>query len=901
MIPFFMKAFFTLFFVVFSLNGSALRDGIFLQGADEAVSQALLKQNPQTPVPEYLLPSHRERTKPQIRFLRLMGNYGDTADPKFPIHHQMLQGEHQFAHPQDPIAALIQTLYPSPDQDLFVANQAAIDPISDLTPQQLGTILRILRLKKFNTIVRDSCRRPRFPKDQLHKQLSDFLDIKPAATKKYDTYLQQERDNDFRKNISRDLLALRKLKFVNILSEASDYQTTTDLSATMYVENSVEMALVSYAWDKATSLDDLEVFYQAICDDTTFRLPKHLYGKADFDGVYTLLSASTTVVETLDDLSDEEQALALHGNRHFDPYDFYFETYSQVSYKGKLYANCVEMAISNFFMSMARVYDNTHGIVLDHTVFPVGSPAYQYFRDFSTMDKFLSREGRQAWCDRMVEKPGVRYVKKLSPEGPSCFELYPGIQNILNIMLYMLGRDTEVVMASDPTQRLPWRELEKRLKETVASFSRDGFEVTLDTYSKPPYDESLKDYTGTLSVEVNQKEAFDWQVLRDHSYLTAGNSSQDNVKWKKHYNNDVVSRIKSETVVPMRWVQNLMFNRYNPYDYSQNVMLKYAPQDWRHLIPLVNTSNTSSQIILILAKQEERFFPIVCSQVSRLHRLNDFHADSGFVSHIGQTMRGTGKAYIERKMEKFIRRNPRLLYIEDPNEGMFFRKWAKAQGRDDLLTMDVDLNWDFVSFSKRFYEEVVLEDNLLGKLRNVTYLDLEKDFVPDQAFFHWFSTSNVERIGGNLHNNPNEHITPDLLKHAPQSLKQFSVLVDAEYPQQEIDGVQTTVQKLNEESVDKLIQKMHLIQETIPQATYWFALVSSYASIKEFLLRVKKEGLPYKSIDISSIYNDNEEYRSKTPDEIREQTPRLLQQIYEELEAEEKEEAPAADQQDSSD
>ena len=95
-----------------------------------------------------LLDSHPGSLSNFIKNIRFFGNMTYLFDRNNSPHPQSLSAETIYCFPADAITALMGHLFPSPDGELFVANQTG-DPIGKLNPQRIGYILRLI--EDYNT------------------------------------------------------------------------------------------------------------------------------------------------------------------------------------------------------------------------------------------------------------------------------------------------------------------------------------------------------------------------------------------------------------------------------------------------------------------------------------------------------------------------------------------------------------------------------------------------------------------------------------------------------------------------------------------------------------------------------------------------------------------------------
>ncbi len=132
----------------------------------------------------------------QIRQMRLCGNYSSDIkqmNPEFPPHGIFMQeGKNERNIPQDPVAALTQWLFLSPDGATLTRNERTGDPVGEITLQQLDNIVQLVisdqaitgqqvlgilrsnspqqveKCRQFASILREACMYDAAQKDELY-------------------------------------------------------------------------------------------------------------------------------------------------------------------------------------------------------------------------------------------------------------------------------------------------------------------------------------------------------------------------------------------------------------------------------------------------------------------------------------------------------------------------------------------------------------------------------------------------------------------------------------------------------------------------------------------------------------------------------------------------------------
>jgi|GEM_PF-2004825 len=524
-----------IFFIIFcciTSSSESLRDGIFFKGADERVIIALGERADKY---YHLLPSRRKMLKDRTQFFRFLGNFVEKKDsyPKCPIHHQAALKEHTYAHPGDPCAALLQTLFPSLNGVTLVPNQAAIDPVGQMTMGQVGRILAAIHKFKESSSAAHK---------ELEEALHEILSIKDSLLKKMPSFLQWELTPREVKpgNLRRNTQALRRIRFFHILMAAIEYQQGEVFGKTMYTENILESSLVTFAWAKARSVEEMNQFYRAVIGIPDFVLPVERYTKKEYEALCEDLTAAPDIVEAVTSMCSERATVVFQGDRFFDPRVFITDQrYRSIRYRAKSYSNCVETAIYNFVINMARCLSLEGEIILQRDVFPKDSPVYKFFQTYSTVDALSSSVAIQQWSDDlMVGKQGISYVQQYLGAPKKNYEMYPGFINIYNMIAQLLGWD----MISGG------KEAEVQLMDaftTLASFfSRADRELKVDFGEGLTYSPIRGDFLGAVSFIRDDIPFFTWEASSNHSIVLSNTEVLSCIGWK--------SRLH-ERVMPGEW------------------------------------------------------------------------------------------------------------------------------------------------------------------------------------------------------------------------------------------------------------------------------------------------------------------------------------------------------------
>lgn len=142
----FKKKYILLSFVFFCIPTASLAglDAFFYRGLD-----AFLQRATENKIPSYLLPSEHMQMIRRVESMLLLGKFqnvpfrSETGSYLIPLHPRSFSMNDDTCFPCDYETAFVQHLFPASSTFLF-PNQLVSDPISSLTPRQLGSLVRVL-------------------------------------------------------------------------------------------------------------------------------------------------------------------------------------------------------------------------------------------------------------------------------------------------------------------------------------------------------------------------------------------------------------------------------------------------------------------------------------------------------------------------------------------------------------------------------------------------------------------------------------------------------------------------------------------------------------------------------------------------------------------------------------
>lgn len=495
-------------------------------------------------------------------------------------------------------------------------------------------------------------------KKTLEASLKRVLNIKKEQkiADKYQEFLSVEMDPNnlkYSRNIRRDLKLFRRFRLLKLLIQSIELQCAPIFSQSPYVENIIERILVTFAWKKARSLEEMNNFYREVLEVPSFTLPTEVYNKVDYDHVTAELDSAASTEEglkiALKALSPELFVLATHGQQFFDPNVCITRSYATVTYTSKTYPNCVETSLFNFFINACRVLNQEDQIILDETIFPAGSLLREYFShpECST-EKILEPSELQRWSDIVVEHGGIQYVRKAPKTDIKVYELCPGIVNLHNLMCILLGQDQSHFLAYDRSVR---QELEEKFQQLMDLVSKPLSMLKIDFGEDVVYQDGLGDFTGTMTLLRNGSPFFQWRVTKNHSYFSAQNSSL--LHWMERFNSylyptnwyNILNMVDpTQRPQPDGRVYNRHFSQVDPKileiaAFTRNTFFCYVPRymdsdAFKHLISLANFKNLDDFVTadsylgallttLMRPQNGRQFQSAVFSFVSYVSRLND--------------------------------------------------------------------------------------------------------------------------------------------------------------------------------------------------------------------------------------------------------------------------------------
>lgn len=517
-------------FIIFCASShisNSVREGLFLPEGDRVVRKALGKRKSNI---QHLLPSKRDSNQHSVAFFRFYGNFGEkeNADPRWPRHHQAALENDEFSHPIDPVSAFLQTLYPSPS-GVLRPNQAALDPIGALSMGQVGRIVASLQLLQRD--FSDSAQ------DTFVKELHHTLSIRDKLLVKMPEFLQWEQKPNEKKpgKLQRDTKGCRRIRFFMILLEAAEFMKKKPYQEIIYPPNILEVSLVTYAWSKARSMEDMNSFYKVVTKDDSFALPSRMFGKEDYDAAARSLDLSMKVVPKIRCMAPGKASMALHGGRFFDFNQFFSQPYMSVRYRGKSYPNCVEMSVYNFVVNIIRDSSTEGGIFFQKEFFSPESSAYAFFAKHRTLDRVTSFPAIQEWSDTcMVDQPGISYVRRYLGSKEKTYEMFPGFKNIASILASITGENTLHCKEGKEVEAVI-----NSFQQICSYFSREGHMLSVDPSTSLSFNTLLKDYVGTVAINRNGSPFCTWIASNKHSSIN-GTGASDSFGWKSRFNQEVM-------------------------------------------------------------------------------------------------------------------------------------------------------------------------------------------------------------------------------------------------------------------------------------------------------------------------------------------------------------------------
>ena len=365
----------------------------------------------------------------QLQGIRFFGDFASQEHPEYKPHSAFnTQEKLQYNAPQDPISALLQYLFPSPNGQVFAINDRDNDPIgyikSHFKLNILSEILNCIREFKKDAL----------SNDDFMKKVKDILD---SSRQGPDGKLKDKSGSRKKK-----FIFLRNC-FVDILLSSLNFEKT-ESCANKYPRNIVIHSLFAYA---LTAADSSQQIYETFKDIFVENPVARNFTEDDYRKIVDQLQQDPKFERGVDvDLVLK----GLFGQIYFDQKLPNPLTYVNTFYKHKdkriTYPNCGETSLLNFFYYLWGENGIIQSEYIQNTESKLSQNAHpktvqnwtklkKYFLEYSHIQSSASRKAQEEWShlisnlNRENTDPSLKIVYRQDV----CNTQGVGLFNILNV------------------------------------------------------------------------------------------------------------------------------------------------------------------------------------------------------------------------------------------------------------------------------------------------------------------------------------------------------------------------------------------------------------------------------------------------------------------------------------
>ncbi|BDU72098.1 ankyrin repeat domain-containing protein [Mesoterricola silvestris] len=369
-----------------------------------------------------------------LRNLRFFGAYGPEPRTGLP-RHPGLPGDRD--HPQDPVAGVIQYLFPSPDGVNFVPNQRTKDPIGNLSRNREEGLRRILVLLEAITVRKARMGEvPSRAVEELGRDAVRILEPTGVPGSGHDRILGD---------------------FASMLARAVQQEVADGGRA--YPPRIVELALLGYAWKVADEAGEL---YRAFMPHLllgpappAFRAVDPPFMDSQLPGFLRRLDEQAAGLPT--SVPPGEIALFLDAHNAQGPLPELL-SYGMAGHHGASYPDCGETSLRNFFniaFTRRGVFSEARFQALLQRFPPDGIEKLLeiqgFYHSFPRIQDQASQKARDAWSAivSQVNLPGDPLPVAYRDRTHNLRGVERGPENLLNLVAHLIP---------DPVLNLPWPE-----------------------------------------------------------------------------------------------------------------------------------------------------------------------------------------------------------------------------------------------------------------------------------------------------------------------------------------------------------------------------------------------------------------------------------------------------------
>lgn len=517
--------------------------------------------------------------------------------------------------------------------------------------------------------------------------------------------------------------AFSVFRFVDVLTEALEEEDLSTIQErNIYPSYIVQRTLITFFWKKAKKIDDIIDFYSGLFEQEQgpmLNIPlNQLYSEEEY------YQARAKALEE-NRVPDLETAMLL--SRGFEVFEdtlppiFY---YSTSVFKKKLYPDCVETMIRYLICCFART-KREHGVFFDPTTFPEHSRARQFFEKFSSPDEALTEEARNIFSDTVSNLPSRDGINIVYTK--TTYEIESGFINILHVLMHLFTPITHSLPAAVLFEGGE-EAVSAALTSLMQQFSREGLTFSWRTDGPLKADPALKDFFGTIILQVNGVDQLKWCAVNGHAYIERSESAATD--WRKTINIDSLF----STPTHLEQLGNFL-----PKEKLDETLPRISPSHQASFLYGLNLKSleTKLRVFKAIASNPGSHFmhPMLSSLAQTILDLQDFHARSRLSQALVEL--SESHPFLDAPIARFLGDYPRLIcgHIKkkdsDPEESkMSLIFWAIQHGKASWIehiysTATVLEHLFFPPWNSETSEIFETFLTILPRLERLKYVDIE--------------------------------------------------------------------------------------------------------------------------------------------------------------------------------
>jgi ankyrin repeat protein len=448
--------------------------------------------------------------------------------------------------PQDPVSAMLQYLFPSPNGQEFAINQRQNDPIGHLSKKQnlrkvSALIQAVLKYKEYKALEALGVAAKKYKEHKALDEEYNALDVLAVEVKEI---IESTRNKHDKGKKTRPVFDHIRDHFVDIFVQAILFEVTPESQA-KYPDNIVTHALFAFALISADTIQEIHQHFKWVFQD---HLEKRVFGKDDYEKLVALIQEDKNFEKGV---NVDTLLRALMGQNYFDQVLPKGMTYVNTFYvhEGKRihYPNCGETTLLNFFYytwgDRGRINPDYIQITEQKLNTQKAHPETlknwnllkAYFRDFPNIGVSASRAAQERWSNLLsnLNRDDADPSLKVTYRQKVCNVQGIGLINMLNVLEkiipdYVLTRAFDAGAGAD-NYAIP----REKLTRLTFLFSRAGAELDWNVNGQKKITNPIVNIDFTL----NKEKSFDWQFKNGSFSLHPSQNSQkdwrQNCAWEK--------------------------------------------------------------------------------------------------------------------------------------------------------------------------------------------------------------------------------------------------------------------------------------------------------------------------------------------------------------------------------